>query len=186
MKSDARVRYTLMVIKNSFLELLKEKPINRITVKEICEASEINRTTFYNHFDNPFDLMEQIEEEIFEYIRTLIMRKSYNDITSLYTDILYILKDNHTLYQVIGSYHGDHSFYNKIFSLCYEQNFPMLKEKYPHLNETQQNLLFYYITQGYSGAVSYWFNTGMKESPEQVADFICKITLSITQFFKEL
>ena len=43
MKTDARVRYTVHMIQNIFLELLKEKPIAKITVKEICERAEINR-----------------------------------------------------------------------------------------------------------------------------------------------
>ena len=50
MKTDARVRYTVHMIQNIFLELLKEKPIAKITVKEICERAEINRSTFYKHY----------------------------------------------------------------------------------------------------------------------------------------
>ena len=40
MASDARVRYTKMVIAQSFIKLLKEKPINKITVKAICDLSD--------------------------------------------------------------------------------------------------------------------------------------------------
>ena len=61
MKTDARVRYTKMIIKKSFISLLKERPINKITVKAICEMSEINRATFYKYYNDPFDLMEDIE-----------------------------------------------------------------------------------------------------------------------------
>lgn len=50
MKTDARVRYTVHMIQNVFLELLKEKPVAKITVKEICEHAEINRSTFYKHY----------------------------------------------------------------------------------------------------------------------------------------
>ena len=46
-KLDARKRYTQMILKQSFLKLLKEKPVNKITVKELCELSQINRATFY-------------------------------------------------------------------------------------------------------------------------------------------
>ena len=66
MKTDARVRYTKMIIKKSFISLLKERPINKITVKAICEMSEINRATFYKYYNDPFDLMEKIEEEMLE------------------------------------------------------------------------------------------------------------------------
>ena len=52
MKTDARVRYTVHMIQNIFLELLKEKPVAKITVKEICERAEINRSTFYKHYQD--------------------------------------------------------------------------------------------------------------------------------------
>ena len=44
MKSDRRVRYTRMVLKQALLSLMLERPITRITVTEICErAEEIRR-----------------------------------------------------------------------------------------------------------------------------------------------
>ncbi len=49
MKQDARVRYTQKVLKEVLLQLLEQKPVNRITVKEVCERAGLNRTTFYTH-----------------------------------------------------------------------------------------------------------------------------------------
>ena len=53
MARDRSVEYTKMVIQNSFTRLLKEKPINKITVKEICELADINRSTFYKYHGYP-------------------------------------------------------------------------------------------------------------------------------------
>ena len=49
-KTDARIRYTQRILKESLLALLKQKPINKITVKEVCELAELNRATFYAHY----------------------------------------------------------------------------------------------------------------------------------------
>lgn len=65
-KTDARVRYTKRAIKEAFLTLLKEKPVNRITVKELCELAELNRATFYAHYSDCFALMESIERELLD------------------------------------------------------------------------------------------------------------------------
>lgn len=46
MKTDARVRYTKMRIREAFFQCLREKPVSRITVKELCDTAEINRATF--------------------------------------------------------------------------------------------------------------------------------------------
>ena len=55
-KTDARIRYTQRVLKESFLTLLKQKPVNKITVKEVCEMAELNRATFYAHYSDCFAL----------------------------------------------------------------------------------------------------------------------------------
>ena len=49
MANDYRVRVTKMLIRKEFTELLKTKPVQSITVREICERTGINRSTFYNH-----------------------------------------------------------------------------------------------------------------------------------------
>ena len=63
-KLDRRVRYTKMVIRESFIALLKEKPIAKITVKEICTGADINRATFYAHYADPYALLHEIEESL--------------------------------------------------------------------------------------------------------------------------
>ena len=65
-KMDARKRYTQMVLKQSFLKLLKEKPVNKITVKEVCALAQLNRATFYAHYSDCFALMESIENELID------------------------------------------------------------------------------------------------------------------------
>ena len=52
MKTDARVRFTRKIIQETFLDLLKDKPISKITVKEICDKAKINRGTFYKHYQD--------------------------------------------------------------------------------------------------------------------------------------
>ena len=61
-KIDRRTRYTRMVIKDTFLSLLSEKDYADITVAEICRGAEINRGTFYLHYDN----IRQVMDELFD------------------------------------------------------------------------------------------------------------------------
>ena len=55
-KQDRRTRYTRQTIKETFLELLKQKNFTKITVTEICKISEINRGTFYLHYYDIHDV----------------------------------------------------------------------------------------------------------------------------------
>lgn len=185
MKTDARVRYTRMVIRQSFFQLLKEKPVSKITVREICDRSEINRATFYKHYKDPFDLLEKIEEEMLAYLQDSLVQKKYRNIKTLYTDILVQIKANHEQYAVIGSSHGDSSFSSRIFMTSYEQTFPLIVGRFSNLDQIQQNMLYYFISQGCSGAVQYWIENGMQESPEEVAAFIDEAIHTITEHYQK-
>ena len=57
---DRRIRKTRAVLKSSLLSLMKEKSVKHITVKELCDKADINRGTFYLHYTDVFDMLEQI------------------------------------------------------------------------------------------------------------------------------
>ena len=82
-KMDARKRYTQMVLKQSFLKLLKEKPVNRITVKEVCALAQLNRATFYAHYSDCFALMESIENELIDAFEKSLRYVNSFDVTAL-------------------------------------------------------------------------------------------------------
>ena len=54
-KEDRRIRITKKAIKESLIELLQEYPIAKISVKMICESADINRSTFYAHYNDQSD-----------------------------------------------------------------------------------------------------------------------------------
>lgn len=61
---DGRVRYTKMVIRQSFLSLLKEQAVDKITVSDICRLAEINRATFYRHYENQYGILYELELDL--------------------------------------------------------------------------------------------------------------------------
>lgn len=77
---DRRIRKTRKVIRECLTELLKEKRIQDITVREIAEKADINRGTFYLHYKDIFDLMEQIENELLEELEEVLRRYRASDL----------------------------------------------------------------------------------------------------------
>ena len=51
-KNNRRVLITKRILKESLLQLMKEKPISKISIKEICDLSEMSRSTFYLHYQD--------------------------------------------------------------------------------------------------------------------------------------
>ena len=60
---DLRIQKTERAIKNAFIELRSKKPLEKITVKELCELAMINKSTFYSHYEDIYALSETMEQE---------------------------------------------------------------------------------------------------------------------------
>lgn len=71
---DLRVERTKKCIINSFIELRAKKPIEKITVKELSEAALVHKATFYNHYQDIYDLSEHLENELIETVLNNVER----------------------------------------------------------------------------------------------------------------
>ena len=60
---DTRVQFTKKVLKDALLRILKDKPIGKVTIKELCEEAGLNRGTFYLHYNEPNDVLKEIESD---------------------------------------------------------------------------------------------------------------------------
>lgn len=172
MKTDARVRYTKMVIKDCFIELLKIHPINKITVKDVCEAAEINRATFYKHYNDCFDLLKQIEDGLIADLQQLVQESQYTDSTDIFKRMFDKIKEDGTLYITLVSDHGDNTFPNRILNLCYEQMNASFENQFPNMSDSKRKWLYYFSASGCSGLLSHWINTGMQEDAAELSEFI--------------
>lgn len=65
---DLRIERTKRSIINAFIELRAKKPIEKITIKELSELALINKATFYSHYNDIYDLSEQLENEAIDSI----------------------------------------------------------------------------------------------------------------------
>lgn len=96
---DLRIKKTERAIRRAFYELVQTKPIEKITVKELSERAEINKTTFYSHYESIYDLLKTLEQEVL-------------DLVIEHLDSIQILFDNprtfvYNLYQTFCEFHAD-------------------------------------------------------------------------------
>ena len=63
-KNNRRVRFTRSALREALIDLILEKPLVSITVKDICARADINRSTFYLHFKDVTDILRTTEDEI--------------------------------------------------------------------------------------------------------------------------
>lgn len=181
MKTDARVRYTRKVIQEAFLEILKEKPVAKVTVKEICDRAEINRGTFYKHYQDCYDLMDKMEEETLLQFEEMLSSIQTTGIYAVLLTILKNLRDNTQLIPLLfcgmAETMGSRNFVHKLME-CYFRHM----NKWPgsslgsDLSEERRTAGFAFLAGGCGGVIEYWLHSGMKEPPEEIANLI--VTLS--------
>ena len=91
MKTDARVIYTKRVLREALFDSLKTKSINHVRVKEICDKAGLNRATFYKHYRDCYDMIEQLQKELLdEFEQVFISNEKFGK--KLSGDILTLLE----------------------------------------------------------------------------------------------
>lgn len=176
MKTDARVRYTKMMIQKSFVSLMKEMPLNKITVTDVCKLAQINRATFYKHYLDCFDLMGQLENQFIEEIQEKIDQSFDKGLYPVMLVILEAIEENAQDYLVLFSQNGDPRFASRLFSSCFSMLDLKDNEKYHSLSLQEREWLYYFIATGISGILGQWIESGMKADKKEVAAFIQKLS----------
>lgn len=172
---DARVRYTHMIIEQSFLELLRQKPMAKMTVTELCEKAQINRATFYKHYLDIPDLMEKMEEGLFHQIRDAFHAKKV-EVKSFLLDMLNYTYREKERFFALGGENGDPNLMTKTFMVCYESAYPLLAQNLPNMKDYERRMLYHFLSQGAGGVLTWWVRDGMQVSTEEVARFILNIS----------
>lgn len=178
MKSDRRVRYTRMVLKQALLSLMLERPITRITVTEICERAEVNRATFYAHYADPYDLLARIENELFESIRRSIAGGlSSGSLRRILTDICSSIRENGALCRVIFSEYGDREFLERVLNIARVESMALWRSIVPHAGERELERMYAFFSQGSAAVIRGWVLSGMQDAAEEIAAFLERISM---------
>ena len=147
-KTDARVRYTQKILKESLLKFLKEKPINKITVKEVCDLAELNRATFYSHYSDCFALLESIENELVEaFGQCLVLEKSFNA-SSMIEAFYGIVQNNREACDVLIFGNPGSPVLQRMIALARESSIAYWKRELPKATEADLDLLYTHLSNG--------------------------------------
>ncbi len=172
MGTDARVRYTKKVIHDTFLTLLREKSVKQITVTELCRLAEINRATFYKHYFDVYDLLEQIEAGVLERIRDSARQMREGNAGLHFIALLEHVRENHEQYAVIGSDHGDPHFAQRVSACLFEETRESIFHRLPVMRDEQKQIVCCFLEGGGSSVLQHWIQTGMRQEPSMLARLI--------------
>jgi len=187
-KLDRRVKYTRMVLKESFINLLEKKDISQITIKEICEDADINRATFYAHYNDQYDLLRKIEEELLDNIRAYLeeLNEKNNKVNPvlLAERIFKYIKENAKICKLLLSERGGLNFQKQVMTLVYDTIINELTGDNRITKEDAEYVYSFTIT-GCVGIVQKWLDEDMRKSTRYMAEMIIKLTMGLINLSKE-
>ena len=179
-KLDARKRYTQMILKQSFLKLLKEKPVNKITVKELCELSQINRATFYTHYSDCFALLESIEEDLLEAFQQSLKLVASFDVTALIEAIYTMIEQQQEACRVLIFQNVCPNVLRRMISLARGKSIAYWKQHLHRVTEAELEMLYTHLSNGLMHVVVEGYE---KYGREEVVRFVNRIVqCSLSQF----
>lgn len=179
-KENQRVALTKRLLKETLLVLMEEKNIQNITIVELCNMAEINRSTFYNHYGCPADVLLDIENSV------------VNDLDEIWT------KENETeknlaldkCFETLCIYISEH---RKLFQLLFRNDdttsdFAVLLMNAAHVktiydqissytkNKDKKKLITTFLTNGAYYMIRQWILEDIPMSPKEMGELVYFIT----------
>ncbi len=185
-KNESKYFKSAEKMHNALITLLNKKDFELITVKEICELAEVNRSTFYLHYDNSYDLLKETIEAV------------YKDFFSRFSadgnkEINLKEKSDEELFLITPKYLMPYLEFvednRKLFFIMYEKNEMMGAEKTYEkwfkeifgpiltrfgVSQDEQPFIMIFYLNGIIGIINEWVARDCKESKETIISIIQK------------
>lgn len=182
--SDRRVKYTKNQLKAAMVTLLKERRISKISVKSLCEIADVNRSTFYSHYNDQYDLLDQMRLEALNNIKRYLKEYSgTGDMSVSETNLKMILeygKSNSELFKAFLSDNCGTAFKEDIMELM------MILPSYFNAitKERTRDYITVFMLSGCISILQRWLQDGMPESAREMSEMIMTIMQAVNRGFE--
>lgn len=155
---DTRVQFTKRILKDTLLQLLKTKPISKVTIKELCEAAGLNRGTFYLHYNEPNDLLREIEEEFVQEKMSFFDPYMKNDNPDQLAQLFGAILQNHELSLVLFGHHGAPQFTERIKNLVKPGVLEDWQREFPRYTLADLQFVYEFVFSGAMQLILNWIS----------------------------
>ena len=158
-KNNKRKRDSIDKIEKSFINMLQNKEINRISVTDICKDTGLNRSTFYANYIDIYDLADKLREKLEKDFESHFGENTARDATTMFSHI-----------------YENQIFYKTYFKLGYDE------KHQPYIYDTTRaekdfkgkNIKYHieFFKNGLNSIIKMWLNDGCRETPEEMAEIL--------------
>ena len=181
---DRRQQKTRTAIFEAFERLLARKKYSKITIRDIIEEANVGRTTFYEHFETKDALLSEMCAALFHHIFATEddpdsphnFPLSQGDSRTVVTHILYHLRGGSQSMIRLISGESSEIFLFYFRSYLHDMVLPFLMKGMEQKNQDiPEDFLQNHICGSFLNMVQWWFAGGMKEKPEELADYFLSV-----------
>lgn len=184
---DRRIIRTRQVIRAALVALIEEKGLDALTVKDITKRANINRGTFYLHYRDKSDLLEQTVMDIAEECRNIILKSNELDLNDyknsdepvpIIVTLFEYFNQNVSLMRALLAIKGDLSFQRQFKKIMWSNAFE--KELFIHIKKENilvpSEYLITYLISAHLGIIQHWLEKDRRESPQEMAFILYRLS----------
>ena len=169
-KIDRRVIYTKKAIRDSFITLQHDKPIEKISVTEICRLADINRGTFYSHYSDPYSLRAGLQQELVDAIEDRVRELGKNGLS--FVETFELFREHKELCRIFTGPYADKAALLEIVSRQADNYLAEHSNFTAELPEKQADYLRMLMVSAIAIAVKEWFDEGLASDPKDIATIL--------------
>lgn len=163
-KNNRRRRESVDKIEKTFIELLRKKEINEISVTEICKLCKINRSTFYANFIDIYDLADKLREKLEKDVEKLYQGETEDNYNSNdYLKLFCHINDNRQLYRTYFKLGYDDKHKVTVYDTKQAEKFFDNKNIGYHIE---------FFKSGLNAIIKMWLDRDCAESPYEMNEII--------------
>lgn len=182
--ADRRVQRTRKLLQEALIELTIQKGFAAVTVRDITEYAGVNRATFYRHYQDKFDLLDQYAQEVYQLLDVPTeaespmgsepddAEKSVAGVVKMFEHIRAYAK----FYRVMLGKHGDPAFAGKIQRYIQKRMRESLLEAVGE--KPMMELYLSYVSSGSVGVVLWWLEHDLPYSPSEMAAVSVRLSVA--------
>ena len=178
-KVDRRIAKTKKAIYRAFAQLLSEKNINDITIKDIADRADINRKTFYSYYDGIYELTGEIENKIIDSFEKVIREHNVNELlhnpNKMFDELVKIIDSDFDFYQHLISVESNSNLVSKLFISLKARAKEVISE-YSVLDEATLDIVLDFVISGMFTVFQRWFNSSKEHSLDDMAKIVATLS----------
>lgn len=170
---DRRVRRTRRLLKESLLDLMKQKRFSEISARDVTDNADMNRSTFYLHYTDTVQILQSVEEDMLAEAQKLIDTHIQESVTEktvrhLFEPVLDFVVEHRTICTILFENNDVSQFTEHLQQLIQRNGAEIIQAWFQPKDRRQVSYLLGFITYGLIGLIREWFQGNMELPKEEL------------------